>query len=643
MSKTNLFVVFALFGLISCANKEDTDSFVQASSNIESLNQEQATLSNQSSSSIFTLDNDPIPSGESIIGTTKELCKLISNKELHNPFEYEKHFAESADFSTFMRYTLQIEQLSSECTSVDIVFDYYPVSVVKFNLVENNSLYGMFKVNKDKKIINFYFIPASFLSIEHKDIVMNDGNTLSSLLVKKDNTKRTTVLLKTPYLHTLGVGSYMQMAIQFINMGYNVLIQSNRGSHASTGVFKWLHEKNIEDSKSSIDWITKQSFSNKKVISYGVSYDGYNALAAAASNAEGLISTVACSAPSKASTDSFTAGESVESHLLNYIAQRENTNDIGLFNEKFYYLESQNISYEEFDNILYGRDIADWSDLIEAKKSGDLERYMSERSILEKLKESKISIFHVAGTDHDQDGRDTILAYEYLKNESYTKKNHFLYLHHYGHGCGAFFTKEFGEKFLSGDTKLLKNEYRELSNGETSSDIENDFIKTDIKLFGLNSSPELSDRKTSDDGEEIFYKGKPEGDITVNGSPVLKVNVSSSLWRSSVIVSLFHSSNGKFEAPHQMASSMSRTSFYMKDNTEGEISLVLPPMKFHLKKGEDIIIKLSMDTLSYIDFFRVERSNYYEDNQDSGLFEVIDPFIKLSLPIENKKVEVEEV
>lgn len=643
MSKSSFIVVLALFGLVSCANKDDTDNFVQASSNIESLNQELSSNSNSSSSTVFSLDNDPISSGESVVGTTKKLCELISNKNLHNPFEYEKYFAESSDFSTFLRYTVQIEQLSSECTSADIVFDHYPISIVKFNLVENNSLYGIFRVNKEKKIHQYSFIPASNLSIEHKDIVMDDGNTLSSLLIKLDNTKRTTVLIKTPYLHTNGAGMYMNMAIQFLDKGHNVLLQSNRGSHASTGVFKWLHEKNIEDSKNSIDWITGQEFSNKKVISFGISYDGYNALAAAASNAEGLISTVACSAPSKASTDSFTAGESVESTLLSYIAERENPNDIGLFYEKFYYLENQNISYDEFDNILYGRDIADWSDLMDAKRSGDLKSYMSERSILEKLKESKVSIFHVAGTDHDQDGRDTILAYEYLKNESYTKKNNFLYLHHYGHGCGEFFTKEFGEKFLSGDTKSLKNEYRELSNGETSSDIENDFIKTDIKLFSLNITSELSNRESSGDDQEIFYKGKSEEDITVNGSPVLKVNVSSSLWRSSVIVSLFHSADGTYETPHSMASNISRTSFYMKDNTEGEISLILPPMKFHLKKGEDIIIKLSMDTQSYIDFFRVERSNYYEDNQESGLFEVIDPFIKLSLPVEDKKIAEEEV
>ncbi|GEM_PF-5999672 len=639
MSKPSLFIAFALFGLISCANKEDASSFAEATSQIESLNQVQSSKTEHESS--FALNNEIISSGQSVVSSSQALCQLISNKDLANPFEFEEHFSENVDFNYFKMYINQIEQLSSKCLSVDMVLDHYPLSIVKFNLADNNSLYGFFNVDDSNKIRDYYFMPSSHLSVDHLFVDMSDGEKLSSLLFKKDNTKKTTVIIKTPYLHTSPISTYIQMATRFLNKGFNVLMQSNRGSHASSGVFKWLHEKNIDDSRDSINWITSQEFSNQKVISYGVSYDGYNALAAAASNAEGLVSTIACSAPSKAETDSFTAGRSIESSLLKYIAERENMKEVHLFSEKVDFLQTKETSFEDFDNILYGRDISDWNDLIVAQNSGSLDDYLKDRSVLEKLKDSNVPIFHVGGTDNDQDGRDTYLAYEYLKKESYRPKKNFFYLHHKGHGCGDFFNKDFGNKFLEGNIDSLVNEYRDLSNGGVSKNIEEDFSAVNVKLFGLNTVAELSNRTYIDEYAYLDYKGKAEEDITINGSPKLKLNISSSLWKSSLIISLFNTASGEWQIPHSMASGLSRTSLYLKDSAEGELSVTLPPMKFKLKKGDSLMVRLSLDTRTYIDFFRVERSNYYERNSDSGNLEIEGLHIDISLPVEENRDLIE--
>ncbi|PIK16269.1 MAG: hypothetical protein CES88_05900 [Halobacteriovorax sp. JY17] len=644
MRKTSFLLLFILASFYSCSKKEKSYEYTKVVSEIEFLNQQQLKQSSTlSSGEQFSLNTKKISSGEKSLNLSDNLCLLINKKQLDNPFEFEKYFSKNIKFNDFKSYTNQITQLSNHCYSSEIIMDHYPISIIKLNLAGDNSLYAFFRVDKEKLIQSYYFLSAVGLNITHELVRMSDGEEISSITFSNPNVKRGTFFIKTPYLHTSSFGYYINSVNSLMKMNMNVVIQSNRGSHASTGNFKWLHEKNIEDSKETIEWITKQKFSNGAVISYGVSYDGYNALAAAASNARGLISAVACSAPSNAETDSFTAGKTVESRLLDYIAERENPDQLSLYDEKFSYLFSKNTPFEDYDNLLYGRDIADWTDLTNARENGELSEYFKERSILEELKESHIPIFHIAGTDNDQDGRDTVLAFEALRNDSINPKNHFLYLHHQGHGCGGFFEKEFAFNFLQGKMKDLKSEYRDHSEIPTgSNNVEGDFRELTLTL-GTEARPAiLNNRLDIAEGKSLQFGGVLEEDLVVNGTLKLKFTAKSSLKKTAVIVSLFNTENGEWEVPHSMTYGISRTSIYFEDNSEGEYSLTLPPMFFKLNKGEAILISLSAAADSFVDFFVRERENYYEINADAGFIEVLDSRVNLTLPVEVKKEKLEE-
>ena len=631
--------------LVSCAKKEESFEYTKVISEMEYLNQLQLEQSSRLAlTEQYSLNQKSLKTGRNTTMLSDGLCRLMNEEGLSNPFEFEKYFSKETRFDHFQNYIKAIDHLSLGCLSSQVVLDHYPISIIKLNLSEGKALYGFLRVDKEEKVKTYYFIPAADMHVAHNLVPMSDGESISTLSFTRRNTKQPSIFLKTPYLHTDSFGYYVGQALGFFKMNMNIIIQSNRGSHASTGDFKWLHEKNIEDSKEAIEWITKQKESNGKVISYGVSYDGYNALAAAASNAKGLVSTIACSAPSNSQTDSFTAGKTVEPYLLSYIAERENREQIHLFIEKFNYLIFQNVKFEDFDNELYGRDIADWSDLTEARKNGRLSSYFKDRSILEELKDSHVPIFHIAGTKNDQDSRDTILAYEYLKRESSNPDRNYLYLHHKGHGCGPFFETSPAYEFITENYEVIKEEYRQLSNGYGPSvNIKEDFENLTLGLTSNGSLEVLNNRSDISLGKELHYVATLDKDVTVNGPIKLNFSAKSSIHKSALIVSLFHSHEGEWVAPHTMTSGLSRSSIYFEDSSEGEYTLRLPPMLFDLERGGAVLISLSLSSETYIDFFSKERENYYERNADAGFLEIITGSVELTLPIEVREEKVKSI
>ena len=639
MRKLNFLFLLTLITLVSCSKKEESFEYTKVISEMEYLNQLQLEQASRLAlTEQYSLNQKSLKTGRNTTKLSDGICRLMNEEGLSNPFEFEKYFSKDTRFEHFQKYINAVDHLSLGCLSSQIVIDHYPISIIKLNLSEGKSLYGFLRVDKEEKIKTYYFIPSADMHVAHKFVPMSDGESISTLSFTRRNSKQPSIFLKTPYLHTGSFGYYVGQALGFFKMNMNVVIQSNRGSHASTGDFKWLHEKNIEDSKEAIEWITKQKESNGKVISYGVSYDGYNALAAAASNAKGLVSTIACSAPSNSKTDSFSAGKTVEPYLLNYIAERENRDQIHLFIEKFNYLLSKNVNFEDFDNELYGRDISDWSDLTEARKNGRLSSYFADRSILEELKDSRIPIFHIAGTKDDQDSRDTILAYEYLKRESSSPDKNYLYLHHEGHGCGSFFETSIAYDFITENYEVIKEEYRERSNGSvTSSSIKDDFENLTLELSSNDSLDTLNNRSDLLSGKELHYVVSLDEDVTVNGPVKLKFSAKSSIHKSALIVSLFYSHEGGWEIPHSMASGLSRSSIYFEDSSEGEYTLTLPPMLFDVERGGAVLVSLSLSSETYIDFFSKERENYYEKNADAGFLEIISGSVELTLPVEVKE------
>ncbi|CBW27155.1 putative peptidase [Halobacteriovorax marinus SJ] len=643
--KKSLILCLSILTLVSCSKKEKDFEYTRKISQIEYLNMQQAQQVSANQQAAFKLNNEEKSSGEYVSNLSRDLCQMIQTSSYDNPFLFDAYFSKKVKFQQFEAYMKNILSLSNVCESTQIVFDYNPLFIIKFKLSNPHSLYGLFRVDESGKIVEYYFLSGDDMNIDHRYVKMSDGERISSLVFSKDDKASRVGFIKTPYLHTESFGYYLTKAAGFITQGHNVVIQSNRGSHASSGNFKWLHEKNIQDSKETIDWIRNQTFSNGSVFSFGVSYDGYNALAAAASNAEGLLYTIACSAPANASTDSFTAAETVESSLLAYVAERENHKDINLFAEKINYLVKQGIPYSQFDNILYGRDIADWQDLINARDKGSLNEYMLERSILDELKESHIPIFHVAGTNNDQDGRDTILGHKYLVDEGRYPENNYLYIHHGGHGCGDFLETSFGNEFMNLEFSKLKKEYRTLtSNSQPTSKIDEMFNSINIEVPQMDTSPITNRRGTQLKGETYFTVATDKK-IVVNGPLKLKLKAKSSLFKSSLVASLFYSKEGAWEVPHYMTYGISRSSIYFEDSSEGEFSLVLPPMSFTVSAGESIFIQLSLETNSFLDLFSSERQEYYTRNESAGFFEILDKKVELEVQteVEVQKEEAEEV
>ncbi len=96
---------------------------------------------------------------------------------------------------------------------------------------------------------------------------MRDGVRLSSLILfPKDHPRRDlpTVLLRNPYLTegmVQGFGVYVR---SFLENGYAVIFQNERGRYFSEGTFTYLVGSG-EDGYDTVEWITQQPWSNGKV------------------------------------------------------------------------------------------------------------------------------------------------------------------------------------------------------------------------------------------------------------------------------------------------------------------------------------------------------------------------------------------
>ena len=86
-----------------------------------------------------------------------------------------------------------------------------------------------------------------------------------------------TILLRTPY----GKFQYKNVGLSFAERGYATVIQDVRGKFESSGDFFPFQNERV-DGLSTLDWISKQEWSNGKVGMFGVSYPAFCALTLAA-------------------------------------------------------------------------------------------------------------------------------------------------------------------------------------------------------------------------------------------------------------------------------------------------------------------------------------------------------------------------
>ncbi|OUR99774.1 hypothetical protein A9Q84_01740 [Halobacteriovorax marinus] len=633
---SKIICLLSVLTFVGCSKKEKDFEYTKVVSELELLRMQQMQRSSQLPQGDFATNRNGLPIAKEINPVVDGFCQMISDKNIENPFEVDKYFATEITKKDYAKYIETIQGLEDQCISSEVLLDKFPLLFVKYQLKSGKKLYGTYRVGENKKITSFYPFFNEGFEFDHKLIEMSDGKKISTTILSNHNGPTKTIFLKTPYFHTDLTSYYIWDAMNWVKNGYSFVIQSNRGSHASTGDFKWLHEKNIQDSKETIDWIAKQQFNNGEVTAYGTSYDGYNALAAAVGKPEALKSVIACSAPANAQTDSFTAGETIESWLIEYIAKRENSKPTSRFQEKMEYLNlHKDIGFDEYDNYLYGRDIADWQDLMDARKTGDLKSYWQSRSMLEGLSKVTIPVFHIAGVLDDQDSRDTILTHRYILENAQDSSNHRLYLHRYGHGCGNFLQEQIGTDFLNGDLDLMKQEYRDSAQGDSLiADLDESISE---KTISLNVTTAQTGGAESEESVTINNRFELMGDKTallsyealedmqINGVPEIELKVKSSLVKSNLSIYLIHLKDGNAQSPHNLTWGSSRSSFVLNEELEGiqTIKLTLPPMAFKVAKGDSIQIYVTTDVNDFLDIFMMNRAEYYTSDESAGYLEIM--------------------
>jgi len=109
---------------------------------------------------------------------------------------------------------------------------------------------------------------------EHVMIPMRDGVRLSALILFPKDRPRDdmpAVLLRSPYLIEPGeVGRFAEYLQSFLKNGYASVIQNVRGRYFSEGTYTYLVGSG-QDGYDTVEWITRQSWSNGKVGTLGCS------------------------------------------------------------------------------------------------------------------------------------------------------------------------------------------------------------------------------------------------------------------------------------------------------------------------------------------------------------------------------------
>ena len=273
--------------------------------------------------------------------------------------------------------------------------------------------------------------------IEKKELMveMSDGVKLQTIIYKAfgDNGKAPVVLTRTPYLEKI---PWETKAKYFIKRGYTFVIQSIRGMYGSEGSYKLFSAKEGDDGFDTINWIAQQSFCDGNVAITGTSYDGFTSLAAGVKNPKALKLIFTGGAPSQQFYNVFRVNGTIHSLMLDYLRYKFDPsgpvftpNYIEMVNEKLLARDDQ----ENFDEILFGIDIPEWNNFIEAQRTHD-KNYFKERSVFEKIKDINVPTYHIAGMVGDGDLLDTVSNFIKADKHSPYKNQHRLILGEWGHG-----------------------------------------------------------------------------------------------------------------------------------------------------------------------------------------------------------------
>lgn len=271
-------------------------------------------------------------------------------------------------------------------------------------------------------------------SLRQKEVISGDKRLQTFVISKKGTEDEVlpTVLIRTPYL--LYGPSRIGLYAGYADLGYHVVLQAMAGTFNSTGTFKWLDLSEVEDSKSTIDWIVDQKWSNKSVVGVGVSYPGFGSLTAAAVNHPNLISVISGSAPVSKDKDSLSNGSSLFSAMdYTQVLNRQlvSVKKYGTFDNRnmSYYssLYTGGVNHKEFDKKYYSYVDESYRENLEILRTG--KRLTDNQELIDALKKSSTPVIHLAGVKNDQDNMDSIRTFKRMENKS----NHYLMVHSDGH------------------------------------------------------------------------------------------------------------------------------------------------------------------------------------------------------------------
>ena len=130
-------------------------------------------------------------------------------------------------------------------------------------------------------------------------MAMRDGTTLKGDLYRPAADGEYPVLLqRTPYNKELWPITAMTLdPVRAAEAGFAVIIQDVRARWASEGTVFFPYRDEEQDGYDSIDWISRQAFSNNNVGCYGLSYMGGTSWLAAASGHPALKAISPTTAP----------------------------------------------------------------------------------------------------------------------------------------------------------------------------------------------------------------------------------------------------------------------------------------------------------------------------------------------------------
>jgi putative CocE/NonD family hydrolase len=221
-------------------------------------------------------------------------------------------------------------------------------------------------------------------------VPMRDGITLSADIYRPDTTDPVPVILvRTPYDN--GVAAHVAAGKKWARRGYAYVVQDVRGRGESDGEFYPLVTE-ANDGFDTIEWITRQPWSNKRVGMMGGSYLGWVQVYAAALKPAGLVTIVPSVTPPDPDRNFPVQFGAYEPSTLSWLLaiSGKTMQDISEHDLRGAYSHLPLYGAD----LLLGRTLKAWRDWLDHPTRDE---YWKSQAYQERLKDSTIPMLHISG------------------------------------------------------------------------------------------------------------------------------------------------------------------------------------------------------------------------------------------------------